>query len=126
MFAVLSLIDVDKFAEESALTTIFSNQHGTLPISFLEAQAVALIISGQTIIAPSCDLIHGNNTWFIQSKAGIFLHLLIVLPVEGQLAESQITGGRTLLRQVFLLQFQRLQEALLCQSHVARLFADGT
>ena len=49
LFAVLGLIDIDEFAEESALPSELGNQLGTLLIGLLETEAVALIIAGQNL-----------------------------------------------------------------------------
>ena len=88
LFAVLGLIDIDEFAEETALPSELGNQLGTLLIGLLETEAVALIIAGQTFIRPSRDLVHGNDTRLFKRLAGILLHLLVVLPVEGCLTKS--------------------------------------
>ena len=126
LLAVLGLIDVDELSEESALATVLGYELGTLPVSLLEPQAVALVIARQALVAPGRYLVHGNDARLFEGLAGILLHLFVVLPVECSFTKSQVAGSRTLVKPVFLLQLQCLKEALFGQSHVARLLADGT
>ena len=88
LLAVLGLIDIDEFTKESSLSTILGNQPGTLLIGLLKAKTIMLVISRQALIAPGRNLIHGNDTRLVQRTTCIYLHLLVVLPVQCNLAES--------------------------------------
>ena len=81
LLAVLGQINVDKFAKQTALTTVFRYQLGAFLISLLKAEAIALVIACQTFIAPSGNLIHGNDTRLVERLAGILLHLFVILSV---------------------------------------------
>ena len=104
---------------------MLGNQLCTLLIGFLEAEAVTLVIACETFVTPCRNLVHRYDAWLFEGFTCIFLHLLIVLPMEGRFTKSEIAGCGTLLRQIFLFQFQGLQVTLLSQSHVARLFTNG-
>ena len=125
LLAVLGLINVDELAEESALAAVLGDELGALAVGLLEAEAVALVVARQALVAPRCDLVHRDDTGLLEGLAGILLHILVVLTGNGGLAESEIAGRGALLGQVFLLQLQRLEIALLGQALVARLLADG-
>ena len=125
LLAVLGLIYVDELAEESALAAVLGDELGALAVSLLEAEAVALVVAGQALVAQRRNLVHRDDAGLLEGLAGVLLHLLVVLTGKGRLAESEITGRGTLLRQVFLLQLQRLKITLLGQALVARLLADG-
>ena len=88
LFAVLGLIDVDKLAEESTLSSELGNQLSTLLIGLLETKAITLVIAGQTFIRPSRDLVHGEDARLVERLAGILLHLLVIFPVEGCLTKT--------------------------------------
>ena len=125
LLAVLGLVDVDELAEESSLTAVLGDELGTLLIGFLEAETVALVVAGETFVTPGGNLVHRDDAGLVEGLAGVFLHFLVVLAVEGGLAESQVAGGGALLGQIFLLEFQGLEVALLSETIVARLLADG-
>ena len=88
LFAVLGLIDVDKLAEESTLSSELGNQLSTLLIGLLETKAITLVIAGQTFIRPSRDLVHGEDARLVERLAGILLHLLVIFPMEGCLTKT--------------------------------------
>ena len=108
LLAVLGLIDVDQLTEQSTLTAMLRHQLCTLLVSFLKTDTVAQVIAHQTLIAPCRNLVHRNDLRLVQRLTGIFLHLVVVLLTQRYLTKSQIAGGGTLLRQVFILQFQSL------------------
>ena len=125
LFAVLGLIDVDELSEESTLSAMLGYELGAFLVGFLESEAVALVVAGQTLITPGGNLVHRDDARLFEGLSRVLFYLFVVLPVEGCLTESEITGGCTFLGKVFLLQLQGLEETLLGETHVARLFTDG-
>ena len=88
LLAVLGLVDAQQLAEETALAAILRNQPFALHIGLLKAEAVALIIARQAFIAPGRNLVHGNDARLVKGFAGILIHLVVVLPVEGCFAKT--------------------------------------
>ena len=118
LLAVLGLIDVDELSAESALTAVLCDELGALLVGFLESEAVALVVACQTLVAPGGDLVHGDDAGLFEGLERVLFYLFVVLPVEGCLTESEITGGCTLRGQVFLLHLQGLEETLLGEAHI--------
>ena len=88
LLAVLGLIDVEQFPEESTLTAMLGNELCPLLVGLFEAEAVALVLAGQTLVAPGGNLVHGYDAGLVEGLAGVLQYLVVGFPVEGHLTES--------------------------------------
>ena len=125
LLAVLGLIYVDKFAEESALTAVLGNQLGTFFIGLCET---ALHRKDYEEVKEYARKALEEPGIIPMNKITAWSYKCLARYNQGDslgFEEAQIAWCCTLFWQKFLFQFQCLKETLLGQSHVARLFADG-